>query len=93
MPTPMIPRRPYMSQLPLPVRDSATAVELVRWCVKEIGRGYHPDTPFGEYVDTAGQPCFSAIEAEILDAFAQAAFAHCDPYEVGAAELLALLSA
>ena len=82
-----------MSELPLPVRDRTTAVEFVRWCVKEIGRGYHPDTSFGEYVDTGGQPCFSAIEAEILDAFAIAAFEHCDPYEVGAAELLALVSA
>jgi len=88
----IIPRRPLMSELPLPVTDTATAIEFVRWCVKEIGPGYHPDTPFGDYVDVVGRPCFSAIEAKTLDAFIGAAFDHCDPYEVGAAELLALLS-
>jgi len=81
-----------MSELPLPVTDTATALEFVRWCVKEIGLGYHPDTSFNDYVDVFGQPCFSAIEAKMLDAFTDAAFDHCDPYDVGASELLVLLS-
>ena len=37
-----------------PVIDTESAATFVAACVDQIGPGYHPDTPFAEYVDGAG---------------------------------------
>jgi hypothetical protein len=48
--------------------------------------GYHPDTPFADYVDGKGRGVFSAPEASRLDELAERAFSFCDPYEFGLQE-------
>ena len=72
-----------MNTPPPEVHDRESAVRFVKWCVAEIGLGYHPDTPFGDYVDGDGHASFSAEEAGLLDRLTDIAFEHCDPYEVG----------
>ncbi len=72
--------------------DQSTAVEFVKWCVEEVGLGYHPDTSFSDYVLEDGRPCFSATEASTLDELTDVAFKHCDPYKIGEHELRGLLA-
>jgi hypothetical protein len=71
-----------MNTIPQKIEDRATAEEFVARCVEWVGPGYHPDTPFGSYIDDDGKRCFSTEEAELLDAATEVAFRFCDPYEV-----------
>ena len=64
------------------VYDRDSAIGFVEWCALRLGLGYHPDTPFADYVDGDGRPVFSPAQAHGLDALTEQAFAFCDPYEV-----------
>lgn len=77
---------PEATNWPLEVNDQSTAVAFIRWCVGCLGMGYHPDTPFADYVDTNGQQCFAPDDAKRLDILQEQAFLYCDPYENGLAE-------
>ena len=57
-----------------PVIDRASAVAFVAACVDQIGPGYHPDTPFADYVDSAGARLFAEKHAAELDSATAAAF-------------------
>jgi hypothetical protein len=66
------------------IRDRSTAERFIEWCVREIGLGFHPDTPFADYVTIAsGTAVFSSDEAVRLDTLLDRAFEFCDPYEIG----------
>lgn len=75
---------------PPDVVDHDSAIGFIRWCVATIGRGYHPDTPFSEYVTPEGNRFFTASEAARLDELQNASFKWCDPYELGIAEFEAV---
>ena len=79
-----------MNSLPV-VIDKASATAFVQWCVGRLGLGYHPDTPFADYIDTAGNAVFTPDEVAILNARQVAAFSFCDPYEVGMEEFQRLV--
>ena len=72
---------------PKPVGDSESAIRFIHWCVATIGLGYHPDTPFDQYVDAEGRACFTPKMASELDQLQNDAFKYCDPYEVGFSEM------
>ncbi len=40
------------------VHDRDSATQFVKWCVAQIGLGYHPDTRFADYVEDDGTPYF-----------------------------------
>lgn len=63
------------------------AEEFVRACVGYLGHGFHPDTPFGDYVDSDGSSTFSAEESQRLDVALEYAFDVIDPYAVGVVAL------
>ena len=66
------------------ITDQSSAERFVEWCVREIGIGFHPDTPFSEYVTVgSGMKVFDIDEAVRLDAMLEQAFKFCDPYETG----------
>jgi len=75
-----------VNQKPPEVRDRGSATGLVEWCTRRLGLGYHPDTPFSDYVDEDGRPVFSPVQAHCLDALTLQAFAFCDPYETSLTE-------
>lgn len=75
-----------MRQQPPEVRDQESAVHFIKWCVEQLGLGYHPDTPFSDYVGQGGQAAFSSEEARQLDELTEKAFSFCDPYAVGSQE-------
>ena len=57
------------------VTDAASAEAFVRWCCRSIGRGFHPDTPFSDYVEGGdGSPTFGEADAATLQASMDAAF-------------------
>ena len=65
--------------------DAASAEEFIRRCVRSIGLGFHPDTPFADYDPpfTDYDPPFTAADAAELDRRMDAAFDLLpDPYEV-----------
>lgn len=62
------------------IKDSESAILFIEWCVRQIGLGFHPDTPFAEYVQV---DLGSDDEASLLDALMDKAFEFCDPYQVG----------
>jgi len=73
------------------VSDRESAAQFIVQCVREIGAGFHPDTPFADYVfQTDGRRCFTDTEASRLDSLMVQAFEHCDPYEVALPDQLAL---
>lgn len=76
----------------LMVSDAQSADGFVRWCVEFIGLGYHPDTPFSQYVDEAGRPLFTEAEAQELDILQEASFQFSDPYEIGISLFQEILS-
>ena len=82
-----------MNPSPEVVHDHESAVSFIQWCVEEIGLGYHPDTPFADYVclDGSGQATFSQAEAARLQELSHRAFQFCDPYEIGHDELQRIL--
>lgn len=81
-----------MTSSPPEVQDHESAVRFVQWCVEVLGLGYHPDTPFSDYVDRDGRATFSSSEAARLEEAAERAFAFCDPYEIGQQEFERLLA-
>jgi hypothetical protein len=72
-----------VNPFPEEVYDRASAARFVKWCVDVIGLGYHPDTPFADYVDGDGRATFSSPEAGRLEELADRVFKFCDPFEVG----------
>lgn len=48
------------------VRTAVQARQFIRSCVRVIGIGYHPDTPFADYVDGDGRPTLSDDGAAYL---------------------------
>jgi hypothetical protein len=69
-----------------PVIDRESAGDFVATWVDQIGPGYHPDTPFAEYVDGAGGRLFAEKHAAELDSVTDAAFSFLgdDLYDVAA---------
>jgi hypothetical protein len=65
------------------VHDVASARAFVRWCVKVLGTGFHPDTPFGNYVAAAGESVFAPCEALRLDFLMDRTCDFIDPYALG----------
>lgn len=82
---------PESTERPREVNDRATAIAFVRWCVGQLGLGYHPDTSFADYVDREGRATFPSEEARELDKLQDQAFEKCDPYEIGLAEIQKLV--
>lgn len=66
---------------PANIEDADSARNFLRWCIDEIGLGFHPDTPFADYVDQAGNRCFQDDFARRLDLLNERVFEFCDPYE------------
>ncbi|RPI61963.1 MAG: hypothetical protein EHM48_04850 [Planctomycetaceae bacterium] len=62
---------PLRPPLPDPISEQATAVQAAQWLrelVRFVGPGFHPDTPFSDYVNTAGgSPSFTAAQCEVLE--------------------------
>lgn len=56
------------------VTDAASAEAFVRWCCRAIGGGFHPDTPFKDYVEGDSSPTFDEEDAATLQARMDAAF-------------------
>lgn len=55
--------------------DAASSEAFIRWCCRAIGRGFHPDTPFSDYVEGGdGSPTFEEEDAATLQARMDAAF-------------------
>lgn len=53
-----------------------------------LGLGYHPDTPFEDYIAANDKPTFTAEQAKILNELMEACFSICDQnnkdiYEIG----------
>lgn len=76
----------FFNATPSFLNDREKAIQFVRWCVAELGLGYHPDTPFGKYVDEQGHARFTSAEVRQLVELQGHAFEFCDPYEIGLAE-------
>lgn len=49
------------------VKGTDEAVRFVEAAACFIGGGFHPDTPFGDYVDRDGRNVFTADEVRLLD--------------------------
>jgi hypothetical protein len=67
--------------------DETTAREFLRFCVKVLGQGFHPDTEFADYVTNNGAPVFRSTTAEhldeiVTDAMAALILAGVDPYAI-----------
>jgi hypothetical protein len=74
-------------QVPLlRIDDAKSALSFARWCVDNVGPGFHPDTNFGDYIDAEGKPLFSASEARTLDRMLDAALSYSEDafYKVAA---------
>lgn len=73
-----------MKPLDESIKDYESAVRFITWCIQEIGLGFHPDTPFSDYITLeAGKPLFDEPTAERLDHLLERTFEYCDPYHVG----------
>jgi hypothetical protein len=68
--------------------DRAQAIAAVRWMVRTIGLGFHPDTRALDYA-----PPLPRRLRGVYDALLDAAFQHCDVYAVGVRELQRLVRA
>lgn len=71
--------------LPTSITTVDDCRQLVQWCIREIGLGYHPDSDAADYVRlghhaefsgyvSTGEPLFDAETAERLDALHDQAF-------------------
>ena len=69
-------------KMPAQISEDATAVEAALWVrriVRFVGPGFHPDTPFDEYVRIGDGSClFAPGEAELLQANLDRAWAILD---------------
>lgn len=66
------------------IHDRSSATTFVEWCVREIGVGFHPDTPFSDYVLIGSdERAFNDDEVVHLNALLNRAFEFIDPYETG----------
>ena len=77
------------SAMPVPpdVYDRESAEAFVRWCVENVGLGYHPDTAFEDYVDADGEPAFAADAVRSLNELNARTLNFCAPYDIGLAEV------
>ncbi len=71
-----------MEVVPAKIDDEASARRFIASCIKIVGLGYHPDTPFRDYVADDGSRCFSDAEARNFEEATQIAFRYCHPYSV-----------
>ncbi len=72
----------------LEISDLSSAEAFIRWCVREIGFGYHPDTRGADYENRDGTPSFTPEEAKTLDNLHEKAFRLLvDPYAVALDEV------
>ena len=56
--------------------NATQARKFIRRCVAQLGGGYHPDTPFAEYIHAHDDsPVYSAVDAKRLDEQTEEAFA------------------
>lgn len=79
-----------LAQMP-EVADAATAEAFIRWCCRNIGPAFHPDTGFQDYIEADGSHTFTDEEAALLDARLTAVFKFvADPYAIGLAEFAAM---
>lgn len=60
--------------IPHSVETVEDAQGLVRWCVENIGLGYHPDTPFEEYITREQEVSFKLEIAARLNELHDRAF-------------------
>jgi hypothetical protein len=69
------------------VGEEQDAWDFLRWCVANLGVGFHPDTRFEEYQDeTTGRPVYHPHEAAWLnDQMGRVFDLLPDPYEVALA--------
>jgi len=63
-----------IEKIPDPIITVEDAQQLVRWCVENIGLGYHPDTPFEEYINRERMASFDPKVAERLNGLHDRAF-------------------
>jgi hypothetical protein len=66
------------------IENAADAKAFLSDVIAYLGLGYHPDTPYGHYIDVAsGEPSFSDEDAERLMIAEEKAEQFIDLYEVG----------
>ncbi len=71
-------KRPLMKK----VKTVAEAHEFLRVCVREIGEGFHPDTPGAGYENWKGKRTFTKEQAKTFDTNMDVVFEVLnDPYE------------
>jgi len=61
---------PRQRAIPEPLPATATPTQAAAWLcrlVLFVGPGFHPDTPFGEYVKPDGTPSFSSLQCDTLE--------------------------
>jgi hypothetical protein len=80
-----------MDRMSPEVNDRDSAIRFVKWCVEKLGLGYHPDTRFGDYVETDGTAVFTGLDATRLDELTGKAREFIDPTQVGVQEFQRVL--
>lgn len=76
-----------------PIHDYLTAAGFINACVDHVGFGFHPDTPFKNYIWLSdGSPMFSAEDAERYDAALELAFRFVDVHAVAYERIKAKLA-
>jgi len=76
-----------MSRFEDSIHDRSSATKFIEWCVREIGPGFHPDTPFSDYVLIGtNERAFDGDEVAHLNDLLDRAFEFVDPYEIGLSE-------
>ena len=61
---------PENESVPVPLSKNASPGQASRWvrrCVRFVGAGFHPDTPFSQYVRPDGSASFTNAESQILE--------------------------
>jgi hypothetical protein len=62
--------------------------DMIKNIYTNLQLNFHPDTPFEDYINSSGLPCFTLHQSEILDSILSKAFDICDVasvdiYEIG----------
>ena len=61
--------------LPLSISSHSDLVKFIEFCINILGGGFHPDTPFDDYVNLeTNEPTFSQAEVVALDVLMEQAF-------------------
>jgi hypothetical protein len=65
----------------------SSCVEFIQELTRQIGIGFHPDTPFDDYVDVNGCWCFTVPDADRLQSELNVALETLDLFNVDPCEV------